>query len=69
MWGASGGNRNPVNADSGGSHGRGWLDDITAQARLDLANAQPNGSPPTAWDDDPLRRELIRVDRAGRSPG
>jgi hypothetical protein len=39
----SDGNRNPANADFGGSPGRGRFDDFTAQACLDLANAQRNG--------------------------
>jgi hypothetical protein len=38
----SGGNRNPVNADFGGSQGRGRFDSFTAQVCLDLANAQRN---------------------------
>jgi hypothetical protein len=40
----SGGNRNPANADFGGSQRRGRLDDFTAQACLDHANAQRNSA-------------------------
>jgi hypothetical protein len=40
----SAGNRNPANPDFGGNQGRGRVDDFTAQACLDLANAQRNGA-------------------------
>jgi AraC-like DNA-binding protein len=40
----SAGNRNPANADFGGNQGRGRLDDFTAQACLDHANAQRNSA-------------------------
>jgi hypothetical protein len=38
------GNRNPANADFGGSQGPGRVGDFTAQACHDLANAQRNGA-------------------------
>jgi hypothetical protein len=38
----SGGNRNPANADFGGSQERGRFDSFTGQACLDLANDQRN---------------------------
>lgn len=41
---SSGGNRNPANADVGGSDGRERVNDLTAQACLDHANAQRNGA-------------------------
>jgi hypothetical protein len=40
----SAGNRYPVNADFGGSQGRGRVDNFTGQVCLDLANAQRNGA-------------------------
>jgi hypothetical protein len=40
----SDGNRNPANADLGGSHESGRIDDFTAHACLDPANAQRNGA-------------------------
>jgi hypothetical protein len=40
----SGGNRNPADADFGGSHGRKRVDDFTAQVCLDHANSQRNGA-------------------------
>ena len=46
----SDGNRNPANADLGGSHGPGRVDDLTARACLDLANAQCNGALKTMLD-------------------
>ncbi|MEV0734327.1 hypothetical protein, partial [Polymorphospora sp. NPDC050346] len=39
----SGGNRNPANADLTGSPVSGLIDDLTAQACLDLADAQRDG--------------------------
>ncbi len=56
---SSGGNRNPANADVGGRHGRERVNDLTAQACLDHANAQRNGpkcaypsklAPSTVWE-------------------
>ncbi|SIM50007.1 hypothetical protein [Micromonospora cremea] len=45
----SGGNRNPENADFGGSHGSGRVDGFTAQACLALANAQRNSARDGTW--------------------